>query len=154
MGGEHDRLTAAEAASVLGWWIEAGVDVAIQEQPRAWLGAVATVPADVIPPAQSPAVPRSPREPRSLPSWLGETSVSAARTGQCTARTPAMHGSAEVMLLADMPTPEDVASGQPISGQAWELTERYARRDRFRQPSSLRSQPIVLPQSRNASFRQ
>jgi len=49
MGGEHDRLTAAEAASVLGWWIEAGVDVAIQEQPRAWLGAVATVPADVIP---------------------------------------------------------------------------------------------------------
>ena len=28
------------------------------------------------------------------------------------------------MLLADMPTPEDVASGQPISGQAWELTER------------------------------
>ncbi len=38
MGGEHDRLTAAEAASVLGWWIEAGVDVAIQETPRAWLG--------------------------------------------------------------------------------------------------------------------
>ena len=31
MGGEHDRLTAAEAASVIGWWIEAGVDVAIQE---------------------------------------------------------------------------------------------------------------------------
>ena len=42
MGGEHDRMTAAEAASVLGWWIEAGVDVAIQEKPRAWLGEAAT----------------------------------------------------------------------------------------------------------------
>ena len=41
MGGEHDRVTAAEAASVLGWWIEVGVDVAVQEQPRAWLGAAA-----------------------------------------------------------------------------------------------------------------
>ncbi len=31
---------------------------------------------------------------------------------------------AEIMLLADMPTPEDVAGDQPIGGQAWELTER------------------------------
>jgi DNA polymerase len=31
---------------------------------------------------------------------------------------------AEVMLLVDMPTPEDVADDQPIGGQAWELTQR------------------------------
>ena len=125
MGGEHDRLTAAEAASVLGWWIEAGVDVAIQEQPRAWLGAVATVPADVIPPAQSHAVPQEfPANLAAFRSWLGETPSLPLAQGNARRVLPRGIEAAEVMLLADMPTPEDVASGQAISGQAWELTER------------------------------
>ena len=73
MGGEHDRLTAAEAASVLGWWIEAGVDVAVQEQPRAWLGAAAAVPAETVPPAQIPAVSQDlPESLEAFRSWLGD----------------------------------------------------------------------------------
>ena len=36
MGGD-DRIGVAEAASALGWWLEAGVDVAIAESPRNWL---------------------------------------------------------------------------------------------------------------------
>ena len=37
MGGEIDNLSRAEAASLLGWWLDAGVDAAISEQPRDWL---------------------------------------------------------------------------------------------------------------------
>ena len=43
----------AEARSALGWWLEAGVDVAIQEEPRNWLlpprPRAATVPAEALP---------------------------------------------------------------------------------------------------------
>jgi hypothetical protein len=72
MGGEHDRLTAAEAASVLGWWIEAGVDVAIQEKPRAWLGEAAT------PAPSAPMAIADPEPTHDIPTsldafrgWLG-----------------------------------------------------------------------------------
>jgi hypothetical protein len=37
MGGDEDRIGVAEAASTLGWWLEAGVDVAVAESPRNWL---------------------------------------------------------------------------------------------------------------------
>src|SRR5215204_5120183 len=122
MGGEHDRLTAAEAASVLGWWIEAGVDVAVQEQPRAWLGAAATVPAEAVPVAQTPAAAQDlPASLEAFRSWLGETPSLPLGQGNARRVLPRGIEAAEVMLLADMPTSEDVASGQPISGQAWEL---------------------------------
>ena len=37
MGGDNDRIGIAEAASTLAWWLEAGVDTAIVEEPRNWL---------------------------------------------------------------------------------------------------------------------
>src|SRR5947208_15604596 len=37
MGGEVESIGVAEARSALAWWLEAGVDVAIQESPRDWL---------------------------------------------------------------------------------------------------------------------
>ena len=126
MGGEHDRMTAAEAASVIGWWIEAGVDVAIQEQPRTWLGADAA-PA---PPAHALAEPPPPKQdviPESFEafrSWLGETPSLPFAQRNTRRILPKGMEAAEVMLLVDMPAPEDVADGQPIGGQTWELTER------------------------------
>ena len=124
MGGEHDRLNAAEAASVLGWWIEAGVDVAIQEQPRAWLGAAAaptTEPHAIAAPEPSPEIPA---DLEAFRGWLGQaTSIPLAKTGSRRVLPTGLEA-AEVMLLADMPTPEDVAEGQPIGGEAWALTER------------------------------
>ena len=117
-------MNAAEAASVLGWWIEAGVDVAIQEKPRAWLGEGAA-------PAQEPQPSPAPAPEQELPasletfrSWLGETSaIPLARPG---ARRVLPQGveAAEIMLLADLPAAEDLAGDQPIAGPAWELTQR------------------------------
>jgi uracil-DNA glycosylase len=125
MGGDHDRLTAAEAASVLSWWAEAGVDIAIQEEPRAWLGVAAATPtpeprmiAD-----QGPAqeIPENLDEFRN---WLGATPSLPLLQANTSRVLPKGAEAAEIMLLVDMPTPEDVAEGQPIAGLAWELTER------------------------------
>lgn len=125
MGGEHDRLTAAEAASVLGWWIEAGVDVAIQESPRAWLGASVAAPVPDAAPESKTAPPQQlPASLEAFRNWLGETPALPLAQGNLRRVLPRGIEAAEVMLLADMPTPEDVASGQPIAGQAWDLTER------------------------------
>ena len=125
MGGEHDRLTAAEAASVLGWWIEAGVDVAIQETPRAWFGASAAAPVpDTAPESRITTGQELPASLEAFRSWLGETPALPLAQGNVRRVLPKGIEAAEVMLLADMPTPEDVASGQPIAGEAWELTER------------------------------
>jgi uracil-DNA glycosylase family 4 len=125
MGGEHDRLTAAEAASVIGWWIEAGVDVAIQETPRAWLGASAAQP--MVEPHVTPAsepVHEFPANLSEFRSWLGASPSLPMAKANSRRILPIGAESAEIMLLADMPTPEDVAGEQPIAGQAWELTER------------------------------
>jgi uracil-DNA glycosylase len=124
MGGEHDRLTAAEAASVIGWWIEAGVDVAIQERPRVWLGEAATHA-----PAKAPtAAPSSSEDmPSSLEAfrgWLGQSTSLPLTTPKSKRVLPMGAEEAEVMLLVDMPTPEDIAADQPIGGAAWELTQR------------------------------
>lgn len=124
MGGDHDRLTAAEAASVIGWWLEAGVDVAIQEQPRAWLGAAAA-PSPEAHVIEAPATTQElPASLEAFRSWLGESPSLPLANGNSHRVLPVGLEAAEIMLLTDMPTPEDVAEGQPIAGLAWELTER------------------------------
>jgi len=126
MGGEHDRLTAAEAASVLSWWIEAGVDVAVQDAPRTWFGAGTSAPAlDAITAEVSEPVAQTlPESLEAFRSWLGESPTLPFAKGNSRRALPKGAEAAEIMLLADMPTAEDVAGGQPIAGQAWELTER------------------------------
>jgi len=123
MGGDHDRLTAAEAASVIGWWLEAGVDVAIQEQPRAWLGAAAA-PSPEAHVIEAQATQEIPDTLNAFRAWLGDTPSLPLAKGNARRVLPVGLEAAEVMLLCDMPTPEDVTEGQPIAGPAWELTER------------------------------
>jgi uracil-DNA glycosylase len=124
MGGDHDRLTAAEAASVIGWWLEAGVDVAIQEQPRAWLGAAAAPAAEARVIEAPETIQELPASLDSFRTWLAEDPSLPLAKGSSRRILPVGLEAAEVMLLTDMPTPEDVADGQPIAGQAWELTGR------------------------------
>jgi DNA polymerase len=124
MGGEHDRLNAAEAASVLGWWIEAGVDVAVQERPRAWLSEGAAAPAQALtaPPAETKD--ELPESLEAFRSWLGESSAMPLARAGARRVLPQGAEAAEIMLVADVPAPEDFADGQPIGGSAWELTKR------------------------------
>lgn len=123
MAGDVDELTRDEAAQILRWWLEAGVDCAVAEQPRHWLSALPrTAPAE---PATGLAAP----PPNELPSdyqafrvYLeGATGLPLDRPG---ARRVLPHGivGARIMLLSDVPGRED--ADRPIGGEAWALTEK------------------------------
>ena len=123
MGGEDDRLSAVEAASTLGWWLEAGVDVAIAEAPRNWLKAPVPMPPNVRPPSAQ-AVSQALETLHLFRDWLQQTpALPLANPG---AKRILPHGAeaAPIMLIAEMPSGEDAAEGRPIAGEAWQLTER------------------------------
>ena len=124
MGGDMQSIGSAEARSALSWWLESGVDLAVQEEPRDWL--------------KPPEVRRTPAEPNPVPnlkqpshdtlsdlqSWLA--SSAELPLASATARRILPHGpnEAPVMLLSDAPALEDFSAGQPIGGDAWLLMQR------------------------------
>jgi DNA polymerase len=124
MGGEVESIGVTEARSALAWWLEAGVDVAIQETPRDWLN-----------PAPPPGKP-GPVEPVSnvtepshetlaaLQQWLASSAQLPLATA--TAKRVLPHGpeNAPIMLLSDAPAVEDYAAGRPIGGDAWALAQK------------------------------
>ena len=120
MDGERE-FTSRELAGLLEWWVESGVDVAVAEQPRDWLRPAAAV-AEV--PAVANVAEPSPATLAGLRDWLA-SSVQLP-LASATAKRILPHGpeNAAVMLLSDAPALEDFASGQPIGGDAWTLTEK------------------------------
>ena len=120
MGGDQAAYRTAEAASALRWWLESGVDVIAQEEPRNWLEAHAPAPT---PPEVSAKEP-PPASLEAFRAWLSRaTDAPLAAKG---ARPILPHGveAAEVMLLAEPPGREEAAAGRPIGGEAWELAQR------------------------------
>jgi DNA polymerase len=129
MGGEVERIAAADAVSALSWWLEAGVDSAVQEAPRNWLAprASAAAPQAIASAPQAPSAAASEPMPATLDlfrDWLA-TAPSLPLSGEG-ARRVLPHGAeaAPVMLISEMPAGEDAADGRPIGGQAWKLVER------------------------------
>ena len=121
MGGEADPIGVAEARGALGWWLEAGVDVAIQEDPRDWLKQRSAPSA----PAPVANIAEPSHETLSqLQGWLA--SSTQLPLASATARRILPHGpeKADVMLLSDAPALEDFAAGQPIGGDSWILAGR------------------------------
>jgi uracil-DNA glycosylase len=125
VGGEIQHIGLEEARSALAWWLDAGVDVAIQEEPRDWLKP--TPPAKG--PAPEPTQLANVMEPShetlaELQQWL----ASSVQLPLANARSKRVlpHGpeDAAVMLLTDAPALEDAAAGQPIGGEAWILAQR------------------------------
>jgi DNA polymerase len=125
VGGEVESIGIAEARSALAWWLEAGVDIAVQEEPRDWLR-----PA----PTRSKAAPEPTSQPNlvqptqatlaELRDWLA-SSVQLPLAGPAAKRV-LPHGPEQspIMLLSDSPALEDAAAGQPIGGDAWKLATR------------------------------
>ncbi|MCL6697536.1 uracil-DNA glycosylase [Sphingomonas sp. NSE70-1] len=109
------------AASLVGWWLEAGVDAAVSETPRDWLGRQKSLPEAV--PATPPPT-ENPADLAAFQAWLATAAgLPMDRPG---AIRVASHGpeTAKVMLLSDLPAREDVADDKPIGGEAWALTNR------------------------------
>jgi DNA polymerase len=104
--------------------LEAGVDVAVAEEPRNWLAPPAA-PKPLAEAAPEPNIVQPTQETLGeLQQWLA-TSVQLPLAG-ATAKRILPHGpqDAAVMLLSDQLTVEEAAAGQPIGGEAWALTIR------------------------------
>ena len=124
VGGEATSFGIAEARSALAWWLEAGVDIALQEEPRDWL-TPAKPQAKNSPPPPQPNVARPAHERLAdLQQWLA--SSAQLPLASATARRIMPHGpeNAAIMLLSEAPTLEDFAAGQPIGGVSWEIATR------------------------------
>lgn len=122
MGGTGVAIEEREAASALRWWLECGVDLAIQEQPRNWLErAPATPPTEFVARAEPEAV--LPETLEDFQQWLA-TSPDAPLASRSRPILPAGAEGAEVMVLAEAPTREELASGTPIGGESAELMNR------------------------------
>jgi DNA polymerase len=119
MGGDIDSVDRAAADSLMTWWMEAGVDVAVGEAARDWLGRDKAAKAEplAVPNVSEP----NPETLADLRQWLA--SSAQLPLASATARRILPHGpsDAAMMLLSDAPALEDLASGQPIGGDAWQL---------------------------------
>jgi uracil-DNA glycosylase len=125
VGGEAGFIDLAEARSALAWWLDAGVDVPIQEEPRDWLNSPSPRKQRSPEPTPVANVAHPSHETLSdLQQWLSN-SVHLPFAGARSKRV-LPHGpeNAAVMLLTDAPALEDAAAGRPIGGDAWALAER------------------------------
>ena len=128
MGGELQSITndhgRGAVDSLIGWWLEAGVDVPVGENPRDWLRrSDAPMPAA----AAAAAVPVTAGLAENLTAfqnWLATGSgLPMDRSGAIRVAPCGIEG-AKLMLLSDLPAREDAAEGKPIGGAAWALTRR------------------------------
>ena len=125
MGGELETIGFAEARSALAWWLEAGVDAAIQEEPRNWLKPAAERRATPVQRAEPPNVTQPSHETLAeLQEWLASSAQLPLASATARRILPHGPGNAPIMLLSDAPSLEDYAAGQPIGGEAWELAKR------------------------------
>jgi DNA polymerase len=129
----NQPFSTADAASVLQWWSDAGVDVMIDEEPRDWLrpkpkAETSPSPAGAAPPeAAEPPVQAGEALPGQLDlfqAWLRDSDrlpfAAPAAPRVCPSGDPA----SGLMIVADMPTGEDCAAGTLIAGEAGRLFDR------------------------------
>ena len=123
MGGEQLEIDRAAAASLLGWWLESGVDVAVGDEARDWLSAAPPKPV-------AKEAPLPPETPSDLPAFRQFLATSAGlpleRHGAARV-LPSGEAGAPLMLLADLPGPAEAAEGRPLAGDAWLLAEKMLR---------------------------
>lgn len=121
MGGETQAFGAQAAESLIQWWLEAGVDIAVGEAPRGWLrGAEAAAPV----PAGQPVPHEKPEDLSAFQAWLATAGGLPMDRPGAIRVTPQGAEAAKVMLLSDLPARDDAAEGASIGGEAWELTQR------------------------------
>lgn len=120
MGGEAQTIGVAEARSALSWWLEAGVDAAVQEEPRNWLKPAPPPVPEAKSSLEAPAETPLHETLEEFRGWLA-ASDHLPMAGRAARRVlPQGPEEPAIMLLAE--APED-GSG-PMGGEAWELAKR------------------------------
>jgi DNA polymerase len=109
------------ADSLIGWWIEAGVDEPVGESPRDWFR---RSPA-AAPPDHPSAVAMTEQAGTldAFQDWLVTGSgLPMDRPGAIRIAPQGIEG-AKLMLMSDLPGREDAADGRLIGGEAWGLAK-------------------------------
>ncbi|WP_166036720.1 uracil-DNA glycosylase family protein [Sphingosinicella sp. YJ22] len=131
--GGNDFL--GEAESLLGWWRDAGVDCAVQEEPRDWLKpAPAPAPTDAAESGAGAPRGRSGRAepvreplPDQLPlfhDWLKASDALPYAAPHAPRVCPSGDPASGLMIMAAMPSVEDCAAGTMLSGDVGRLFDR------------------------------
>jgi uracil-DNA glycosylase len=113
MGLQQQNFENAAAASLLGWWRDAGVDVAIDETPHDWLGsAVIATPAKAVIDAAAAIV-----VPQSLDALVEHLMTGDIAEAGPPARRVRPFGdpASDLMILTDFPDAADIESGELLS---------------------------------------
>jgi DNA polymerase len=123
-----DPLSPADAASVLSWWSEAGVDTIVGEEPRDWLRPAPKRPAA---PAMAETVSDFDVSAEELPgqldlfqAWLAGSDRLSFAAPSAPRVCPSGDPASGLMVLADMPTALDCEAGTLIAGEAGRLFDR------------------------------
>jgi DNA polymerase len=124
MGRGVETIDEAAAASLIDWWMEAGIDIPVAEKPRQWLRSAESAP----PIAPSPASPLLPAERPAdfgaFRQWLATAPGLPLDLPGAIRVLPQGAEGAPVMVLSDLPAREDAAEGRPIGGDSWALAVR------------------------------
>ncbi len=115
MGAELQNFEVDAAASLLAWWRDAGVDVAVGEEPHNWLGAPAAKSHRTSVSAVGPKA-GFPSTHAAFVEWLKTADLPDA--GPSLRRVgPSGSPASSFMVLADMPDTNDVEAGKLMSGE-------------------------------------
>lgn len=120
MGGEVESIGIAEARSALAWWLDAGVDTAIQEEPRNWLKPASPAVREIKPSTEAAAEQPVHGTLDEFREWLATSDHLPMASRAARRVLPQGREQAAIMLLTE--APED--SSGPLGGEAWELANR------------------------------
>lgn len=119
-------MSSALVASAMAWWSDAGVDTLVDETPRDWL-CMPAKPARAVPVVAAPTMVVRASLPTTLEAFLDWFATSAdvlAGAVQSQRVHPAGDPHATLMVLIDMPEPEDAAAGHLLAGPSGDLFDK------------------------------
>lgn len=125
----------AEAESLLGWWRDAGVDCAVQEEPRDWLKpAPVPVPSEAAEAGSgAPRLPSGRAEPAQEPlpdqlplfhDWLKASDALPYAAPHAPRVCPSGDPASGLVVMTAMPSVEDCSAGTMLSGESGRLFDR------------------------------
>lgn len=126
-------MLGERAASQDSWWQLSGVDTLVGEEPVNWLvdekprPRRAEAPAALSPPAPAPAAePELPRfdDLAGFHQWLATTLDLPFAAASARRASPVGNPASGLMVLIDMPSQGDLASGSLLGGEAGDLFDR------------------------------
>ena len=120
MGGGIDLMDRRDAAALLQWWLDAGVDMPAAEESHDWLAA--SPPPETVTEAQPTPSPAMPDDLGEFRQWLLSSNDIPLAASAAKRIAPVGDAQCEIMLLAGIPTTAD--GDRPIGGDSWTLAEK------------------------------